>query len=215
MPRYLFFLRKALIRLIVGRTKFYHLEAIEREELSLLDSVKSKNEVERCVLDGATDIYEHLTTLFLLIIEKKAKTIVELGTRNGESTIALVEGAKKTNGKVFSFDLDPCLEAKKRIKSLNLDSYWSFKQSNSLDVDWKSEIDHLFIDSSHKYSETLAELKKFEPYVRNGGVITLHDIVTCPEVMNAMDKYFEKRSDIMIYRFFNNHGLAVIVKNSK
>jgi cephalosporin hydroxylase len=79
-----------------------------------------------------------------------------------------------------------------------LDSYWSFKQSNSLDVDWKTEIDHLFIDSSHKYSETLAELKKFEPYLRNGGVITLHDIVTCPEVMNAIDKYFEKRSDIMI-----------------
>ena len=161
-----------------------------------------------------TDIHEHLVTLYMLTVEMKLRTIVELGTRTGESTIPLLFAAKKIGGKVSSFDINDCPKAKAMIASYNLQQYWSFTQSDDLKVDWNEPIDHLFIDTSHTYEQTLNELRKLEPWVRNGGVITMHDPITCPEVREATLSYMKNRPDLVIYEYANNNGLYVIFKSN-
>jgi predicted O-methyltransferase YrrM len=159
-----------------------------------------------------TDIHEHLMTLYMLTIEMKLKTILELGTRNGESTIAFLEAARRIGGKVFSIDVNRCLKAKEKVKSYGLEKYWVFMQNDDLEVKWDKSIDHLFIDTSHLFRHTLKELRKYEPYVRKGGLITLHDTVTYPEVIPALGIFARRRRDLRIYKYFNNSGLVVIFK---
>ncbi len=159
-----------------------------------------------------TDIHEHLQTIHLLTVELNLKNILELGTRSGESTIALCLAAKELNGKVTSVDIDSCSSVKEKVKKLNLDSYWKFIQIDDLELSWDEQIDHLFIDTSHTYDHTISEFKKFEPYVRKGGLITLHDIVSCPPVLDAINDYISERKDLRFYRFFHNNGLGILRK---
>lgn len=66
----------------------------------------------------------------------------------------------------------------------------------------------LLTNSQH----TLKELEKYEPHVREGGIITLHDIITFPSVMKAIDEYLRNRNDLRLYKYLHNNGLAVIFK---
>ena len=160
-----------------------------------------------------TDIHEHLATLYLLTVEHNLKNVLELGTRTGESTIALLYAAKRIGGIVHSFDLNPCELAKKQVAEYGLTEFWRFKQADDLDVEWDSPIDHLFVDTTHLYDQTLKELQKFEPHVKSGGIITMHDIVLYPDVKKAIVNYFKGRSDFRLYEYINNNGLAVIFKS--
>jgi predicted O-methyltransferase YrrM len=159
-----------------------------------------------------TDIHEHLLTLYMLSVESKSRTIVELGTRSGESTIPLLFAAKRTGGKVFSYDIDECVEAKEAVASNGLKEYWQFTQSDDLKVEWDRPIDHVFIDTSHTYEQTTKELRKFEPHVRHGGVITMHDSVSYPAVREATTSYLKGRDDLTLYEYVNNNGLLVVFK---
>lgn len=161
-----------------------------------------------------TDIHEHLATLFMLTKELRLRTIVELGTRGGESTVALLFAAKEIGGTVFSFDIDDCGDAKKSVDELGLSDYWRFTQSDDLAIDWQKSIDHLFIDTSHTYEQTMAELRKFEPFVRDGAIITMHDSVTFPTVRKATLDYLKMRHDLTKYEYLNNNGLTVIFKHT-
>ena len=113
-------------------------------------------------------------------------------------------------------DIDPCNDAKKLISDLDLTNSWEFIQSDDLKNDWKKPIDHLFIDTSHTYEQTLAELEKFTPFVKPGGIITLHDIISCPEVLSAINDYIKNKPHIKFYKFFHNNGLGVLrIKNAE
>jgi predicted O-methyltransferase YrrM len=159
-----------------------------------------------------SDIWQHLAILHMITIEYNLKTIVELGTAEGESTVALLTAARQIGGVVHSIDINPCVEAQKTIADSGLSDNWVFRQASDLEVNWNTEIDHLFIDTSHKYEHTLKELQKFEPHVRSGGVISMHDIVSFPEVMQAVTEYTKNRTDLRIYKFLHNNGLLLIFK---
>lgn len=206
--------KKGLEYLILGRQKYDVLNNLATH--SCITIKDAKTPLESCMIQP-TDIHEHLATLHMLTIELKLKSILELGTRTGESTIALLQAAKEINGKVTSLDIDPCLEAKKLVNSVGLEKYWTFIQTDDLKIEWNEPIDHLFMDSSHTYEQTMMEFKKFEPFVRAGGIITLHDIVSCSPVLLAIRDYINERDDIRFYKYYNNNGLGILKKtgNSK
>ncbi len=175
-------------------------------------NVEPQNTLEKHMIKP-TDMRQHLATLYMLTCELNLRTIVELGTRSGESTIALLEAAKILGGQVYSIDINPCLEAKRIVNQYGLSQYWTFIQGNDLEIQWEKPIDHLFIDTTHTFDHTLKELKKYEQFVRKGGIITMHDIVSDPEVLHATNSYMNNRKDLRIYKYFNNYGLAVIFKS--
>ncbi len=132
-----------------------------------------------------SDIYEHLPTFVSLVEELQAKTVIELGTRGGVSTIAWLYGLEKTDGLLWSVDIDPAPELSH--------PRWTFIQGNDLDPDVvKSlpEADIVFIDTSHDYQQTLAELNVYRWKVRPGGKIVLHDTeLAHPYGVNAYPRF--------------------------
>ena len=201
--------KKGLEYLILGEKKYNTLQNLDTHSCF---SIKTTNSPLESSMTQPTDIHEHLQTLHMLTVELNLKNILELGTRTGESTIALLLAAKELGGKVTSVDIDSCYEAKKKVKALDLDSYWNFIQMDDLTLKWEENIDHLFIDTSHTYEHTMLEFQKFEPFVRKGGLITLHDIISCPPVLKAINDFISKRDDIRFYKFFHNNGLGILRK---
>lgn len=209
--------RKALEYIILGGKSYDELYQKNQELIAELKKHTCKTITNpstplesRMVMD--TDIHEHLCTLYMLTLELNLKNVLELGTRSGDSTIALLQASKEIGGSVTSIDIDSCLQAKKLVDDLHLNYNWNFIQCDDLKVDWNKPIDHLFIDTSHTYDHTLAELKKYEPYVKEGGIITFHDTVSRPPILEAIKKYIEGRKELRFYHYFNNNGLGILKK---
>ena len=123
---------------------------------------------------GPSDISDHLP--FLLNCATARPVIVELGVRTGRSTSALLLGAHWSKGHVWSVDVNP-----PDVPLLwHQDPRWSFAQCDSISAQALAfappEIDLLFVDTSHDYLTTLAELSAWMPRVkRNGGIALFHD----------------------------------------
>ncbi len=202
--------KDALLYVIFGRAN-YNMLKFELNSVQQYSQIKPQNSLEAHMLKR-TDINEHLMTLYMLTKQLKLSTTVELGIRTGESTVALLFAAKEIGGTVTSIDIIDCPKAVSEVSSLGLSEHWSFIKGDDLSVEWETPIDHLFIDTSHDYDQTLKELQKFEPWVKVGGIITLHDIVLFPPVLQAVNDYLMQRSGLELYKYFNNNGLAVIFK---
>jgi cephalosporin hydroxylase len=98
--------------------------------------------------------------------------VLELGTRSGNSTAAFLAAAEKTGGHVWSVDIDPP-QAPPHWAGSGL---WTFILGDDMTITPPGgEFDILFVDSSHHFAHTLAELRKFVPLVRPGGRVLLHD----------------------------------------
>lgn len=158
----------------------------------------------------------------MLTVEWDCKTILELGTRTGESTTAFLLGAEITDGHVFSVDVNPCPAAAARVKEIGLEDRWTFLQTDDMDLPWDAvthpwvqELDMLFIDTSHVYEHTVGELRKFEPWVRDGGVIVMHDPISFPGVLRAATELVAGRPDLRLYKYVHNNGLLVIFKGRR
>ncbi len=128
-----------------------------------------------------TDIHTLLIPMYNLAKDIGAKTIVELGVRWGNSTIALLVYCHYNDAHLYSVDIEDCHVARSIINALGLTPYWAFTQMNDVDYikKWKIKednlIDLLFIDTDHTYDLTKKELDEYSPYVRKGGIILFHD----------------------------------------
>ncbi len=161
------------------------------------------------------DISDHLPTLFFLTVEFNLKKTLELGVRDGFSTLALTEAASQINGHVWSVDLDDCNIAKQKIKAQNLDSYWTFIQGESISVaeNWNQEVDHIFIDTAHLYKQTLGELHVYEKFLSPNGFLTFYDTISFPGVLKAIRDFLKNsKHKYCFYNFQNNNGFAVLRK---
>jgi len=214
--------KSALVIFLIGHKQFEKLR--KNDSCEFVDSPKT--ELEKLMTQPST-IRDHLNTLYMLTIEFNLKNTLELGTQFGNSTTALLYAAKEINGKVTTIDVDPCKFARKKIKSLELDPFCNFIQSDDTEIEWSEPIDHLFIDSNHSYNHVTKQLNKYEPYVRKGGLITLHDIVMHEfdsegnpigkisgknSVLRAVENFIEGRNDLKLYKYFNCNGLGIIRK---
>jgi len=117
-----------------------------------------------------SDIYEHLPTFVDLCHQTNASKVIELGTRGGVSTIGWLYGLTFT-GHLWSVDIDPA--------PMLPFSHWTFIQGDDLDPavvkQLPDDADIVFIDTSHAYADTVAELNVYRWKVRPGGRIVLHD----------------------------------------
>ena len=197
-----------------------HEKAVERpkNEQLVLEAMKKGNVKMKYTLENVvkeSDISDHLTTLFLLTAEFNLKRILELGVRDGLSTIALTEAASQIDGHVWSIDIDSCDLAKKKIAQINLNKYWTFIQGNDIEIgnSWKQELDHIFIDTSHVYQHTLDEINTYEKFLVKNGFITFHDTRSFPGVLRAIKEFLDRNPQkYNFYNYFNNNGFALLRK---
>lgn len=164
-----------------------------------------------------TDISEHLPTLYRLVVDNGLKTVVELGVREGESTVALLEGVHETKGHLTSVDLADCPIARERIKRYGLSERWTFIRGDDVvtAASWDAgrPIDLVFIDTSHEYEHTQRELEVWEPLVRPWGILAFHDTVTyCHGVWGPISAYIQGRGGYQWTNHPNCNGLGILRK---
>ncbi len=152
----------------------------------------------------ANDIKEHEKHLEAFVVASKALYVVELGTRQGVSTRALLKGLAKTNGILTTIDIDDCSEY---VKGLACE----FIHGDDMKVPLPTrEIDLLFIDSSHQFDHTLAEHQRWVPCVKEGGFILLHDM-NYDGVLDAVKAFCQYEGYQYLWDRRQN-GLGVIIK---
>jgi cephalosporin hydroxylase len=122
-----------------------------------------------------SDIQDHLPTLYETVLRYPSARVLELGTRDGVSTAAFLAAAEQVDGHVWSVDIVPP----------GVPPWWAETGRWMLtvgdDVDpavaaaQPAEVDVLFIDTSHTFDQTVAELRLYVPRVVAGGTVLLHD----------------------------------------
>ena len=145
------------------------------------------------------------------------KKVLELGVRNGISTVALVEAVSTINGHVWSVDLDDAKFTKQKISSMNLDRFWTFIQNDSiLEAEkWENPVDLILVDTAHYYEQTLKELQMYERFLNVGGFILLHDSKSFPGVLHAVEDFLKtSKSKYNFYNYINNNGLGILRKTN-
>lgn len=129
------------------------------------------------------DMMYHVHTIHAIARGINAKTIVDLGVRNGQATRALLLSAKENNGRVFSVDTDDCNHACPAEYKNN----WLFYQMttdqfyNDVVSPKNTEIDLLMIDSDHSYEQSKIDFENYSKHVRVNGIVLLHDVYPAKE----------------------------------
>lgn len=161
----------------------------------------------------ATDLYEwaveqvdmapHVWTL--VQHAKAARTVVEFGVRGGVSTWGILSGLPE-DGELWSVDITDCVVP----PAVSTDPRWHFIVGDDMDPEVQRRLpdraDLVFIDTSHEYEQTVAELAyalTLEP-VR----IVMHDYVM-PPVAKAGTEFLERTG----WRLIENelpYGLATL-----
>jgi hypothetical protein len=113
-----------------------------------------------------TDMWQHMPLLRRLA----RGNVVELGTRYGVSTSALLAGVEAQGGHVWSVDTEDC--------SHLFDGHplWTFRQQDSTCMDdMPNRVDVLFVDTIHTYEQVTKELTLWYSRLAPGAVVLGHD----------------------------------------
>lgn len=138
-----------------------------------------------------SDIQDCLERLHTAAAAYPQVSILELGVRWGTSTAALLAAAEQAGGHLWSVDIATTPELEQVRERWETSGHWTFIVGNDMDIDWAGPgWDVLFIDTSHAYDHTLAELRKYVPLVKPGGVVYLHDTkLETPELVGPTLPY--------------------------
>jgi predicted O-methyltransferase YrrM len=121
--------------------------------------------------------------------------IVEIGTCNGYCTayliVEIINSGK--NIELITCDIFEDESQMQRVKETFKDYKVEILQSRSLDLDIK-ETDFVWLDGDHSFETVYAELNKFYPILKEGGIIGGHDYLhpTYPEVGMAVRQFCKK-----------------------
>jgi cephalosporin hydroxylase len=133
---------------------------------------------------ASSDIGDHLGTMFYEAVAAQPRLIVELGTRGGVSTHALLAAAEVTDAQVLSVDIEDCagIDLPERFRAR-----WTFRRADDVPFAGKPfedfcaerglppQAEVVLVDTSHEYAHTRAELKAWMPRLAPRGVMMFHD----------------------------------------
>ena len=119
----------------------------EREWVESLPPGQVMHQVDKLLLEVGEDAAHLLANL---IVSAGAKTIVELGTSYGYSTLFLARAAQRTGGRVYTYELaeDKQTYARERLREAGLADLveWRLGDAVSLLEDQPGPVDFVFID---------------------------------------------------------------------
>lgn len=136
------------------------------------------------VTEGKGDSDKHLLTMYSIALSINAKNILELGVRNGDTTLPYLLAAKENNGYLESVDVnESSFECPMELKNL-----WNFYKIDAIEflqdkVLKNKKYDLIYIDDWHSYEHVKRELELIDQLIRPGSVVLMHDLMygnTCP-----------------------------------
>ena len=154
-----------------------------------------------------------------LIFGMKATVAVEIGSFMGATSayIARAFSCMAPNSrKLYSVDIsDEFIRAvEENLRTLGLMNYVHLIRGRSLDertLEAIPDADMIFIDSSHDYATTCAEIDVYSKKLRNFGILVLHDSIQWPGVRNALAHY-SQQFQVFSFATSRGNGLSVLIK---
>jgi predicted O-methyltransferase YrrM len=158
--------------------------------------------------------------LFLaqLIFYKKPAVVVEIGCLGGWTSAHLALALQSNgHGKLYCVDceqlhLDVTLA---NLKRQGLDGVAKTLLGNSLDpavvAALPKAIDVLFLDASHRYPETLDEIKLYSSRLAEGGCLVMHDSISHDGVRRSIAEVSGKFR-ILTFATEDGDGVSVLLK---
>lgn len=152
-----------------------------------------------------SDIQHHLPLLFSLA----RGNVLELGTRSGVSTAALLAGVERHGGFVHSVDIEDCRHVAEGH------AQWFFIRGDSRNPEIAEQVDTpidlILIDTQHEYEIAQAELALWHTHLVPGGTICMHDTETFPGVRRAAQEFADAHGWPITF-VLPCHGMAVITR---
>lgn len=140
--------------------------------------------------------------LYKTASEIKAKTLFEIGSADGTSSIILGTIAKENNGNLYCIEPKPTARFKGNLEQLELQNNVQLITIYSPYIDINlipNEIDFLFIDGDHHTKQVVLDYLYWEKFVRIGGRIAFHDIANVGTYANQVSNAIN-----FIYSFDKN-----------
>jgi predicted O-methyltransferase YrrM len=170
-------------------------------------------------LHSAKGMIGDLHCFYTYTKERNFKNVLEFGVLHGNSTRTWACAASELpDTHITSVDIEQgCLdETLEKLKNDGLDKYVTLIKSNSVDflkVQPDDYYDCIFIDTDHRYAQTVTELFLAAKKVKQkGGFIFMHD--TCmPEVREAIG-LFKSYMPIKHYMLDTPAGLDILIMES-
>lgn len=126
---------------------------------------------------GTGDSDKHFITLFSIALASGAKNIIELGVREGGTTLPLLTATQMNNGTLHSVDINKTTF----IPPAELKKHWKFSQQDAIQFleKWDTSIDVglVYIDDWHSYDHVKKELELIDKIVSPSSVILIHDLM--------------------------------------
>jgi cephalosporin hydroxylase len=164
---------------------YYRYSFLRLQKILLRHSrlVVAKTNVSFLGAKNSSDISEHLNFLYFYLHCTKPKNILELGTRGGESTRVLEKYCSEMDILGRSIDLGSA------PGWLTNSTFWKhyigddiaigknlLKTKQWPDGDLFTDLDFIFVDTSHIYEHTLTEIEIYSSLLSKGvGSIVFHD----------------------------------------
>jgi cephalosporin hydroxylase len=142
-----------------------------------------------------TDISDHLDAIYENSIKMNPKLIIELGVRDGESSKVFSRVNDAIGSKVIGIDIETCDYSNITNGTFIKTDDIEFGKNYS-----DSKIDILFIDTSHLYDHTKAEISTFFPLLQDKALVIFHDT-------NLREVYFHRNGNHG-YGWNNNRGVT-------
>ena len=122
--------------------------------------------------------------------------IVNIGSAVGTSSSAILRGVQHLdNAILYSVDIEDCPKEVETLKEQGLYDETRFMQVQMDSVEFskkcQNELDMVFVDGSHNYKGTLADLETYAPLLKPGGLMVCHDYADPrqKEVTKAVDEW--------------------------
>jgi len=154
------------------------MERSTMEQLGLKTSAGSFQYMLGKTKFGTDTTDKHQLTFFALAMSIGARRILELGVRDGNSTVPWILAAQELGGIVHSVDLEPtkwqCPD-EARI-------YWKFTQSDAIKfledcVAAGTQYDLIYVDDWHSYAHVKREFELIEHMISPSGIVLAHDLM--------------------------------------
>jgi predicted O-methyltransferase YrrM len=180
-------------------------------------------------LNEGKDSSQHYITLFALILSLKAKNVLELGVRNGNTTKPFLLGLDYVKGNLTSVDIEDNPYLRNKLKDF---TNWNFIVSDSIkfleSVKPGTIYDLVFVDDWHDGLHVKKQLELIEKMITPSSLVVLHDCMclnTQPNYHYYQDKEGEfanggpwraiKELDKSVWEYVTipvNNGLTILRK---
>jgi predicted O-methyltransferase YrrM len=126
-------------------------------------------------LNGSGDSSKHKITLFAIAVSIGAKNILELGVRDGYTTIPLRWAAEVNGGTLTSVDI----VENKSVRQNNESNCWKYEIIDAISFLKQIPNGHIydlvFIDDWHDGDHLLKEISLLEPHLTASSLVLIHD----------------------------------------